>query len=131
MHAHTSSSVPDGDLPVRMNPGNGDPFGIIEIGGVAINIDTDEDADRIIRAAATLKAMRATLGTPHPYESLNDRGYGACARCGMLPGWADHAAPCPSIAPHAGRRCERAAGHDGGHEAGMIVWSRDTARSAS
>jgi hypothetical protein len=70
------------------------------------------------------------LGHAHPYEALNGHGYGACARCGMLPRWRDHAAPCPSIAPHAGRQCTLAAGHDGQHESGMVVWGPGVTEAA-
>jgi hypothetical protein len=132
MQIHSSPDAHKGELPVNMNPGDDGPFGILHLGpDVYVNIDSDEDADRIIRAAATLKAMRAMLGTAHPYEAANGFGYGACAKCGMLPGWRDHNAPCPSIAPHAGRQCTRGAGHDGQHESGMVVWGPGVTEAAA
>jgi hypothetical protein len=71
---------------VHTNPGsNNDPFGIIDLGGgLRLNILTDEDADRLIRAAERVKAMLAALGTPHVFtDGAGPRG-SHCTVCGDL-----------------------------------------------
>jgi hypothetical protein len=101
MRLHISPRIDEGELPVTMNPGSGDPFGNVYLGrgynGADITIESDEDADRIIRAMVKVKAMRAQLGKPHPFTSSIDTGPqgGHCDLCGMLDDSPDHAEPGP------------------------------------
>lgn len=80
------AAAQEGDFPVYFNPGNGDgAFGIIVLTEQhALFIETDEDADRIIRAAERIKKMRAAMGTPHDHEPGAGRWGNNCVTCGLL-----------------------------------------------
>ena len=91
MQLHISPHITDGELPVSMNPGSGEPFGVIRFGDAMLSDLSDKDCDRIIRAASRIKAMRATLGTPHQHEDGAGPHGMNCTACGMLPDWDDHA----------------------------------------
>jgi hypothetical protein len=85
MQLHNGTQISDDELAVHMNPGNEDPFGIIHLGPNAdLNLESDEDCDRLIRAAARVKAMRARIGTPHGYEPGAGPWGTHCAVCGLL-----------------------------------------------
>jgi hypothetical protein len=85
MQIHTSSNVDDGELRVHMNPGSGDPFGVLcftRWSGTQVNVESDEDADRLIRAATRIKEMRAAISRPHAYECMAGEAY--CTVCGLM-----------------------------------------------
>lgn len=82
MELHEKASrVRDGEFPVYLNPGwrDGPPFGVIDLGPEAnggyptLHIQSDEDADRLIRALVRVKELRAALTPPcgcgHPKDS--------------------------------------------------------------
>ena len=133
MQVHVSPTIPDGDLPVRMNPGNGDPFGIIEFGDAELVIESDADAERVIKAAALSIAMRKMIGAPHQFESDAYPGarHGHCLHCGMLSKWADHDPPvitdsertCPEY--NNGEHCHRGGDHGVHRDANGDEWRTD------
>jgi hypothetical protein len=88
LYVNTKPDLPEGGPYANMNPGNGQPFGVIEFGEDAyVSVKTDDEARRIIAAAAILIEMRKMIGTPHEFEpsgagSVVD--FSHCARCGML-----------------------------------------------
>lgn len=98
MYLSTSVNFPDGELLTGMNAGNGTPLGIINLGDSYIAVKTDADAERLIRAAHRLIAMRHMLGRPHPFEA-GDGTHGVgkydCVHCGMNAKWDGHAEPAP------------------------------------
>jgi hypothetical protein len=133
MQIHTpDADIADGEFPVTMNPGSVAPFGVIYLGqDTSMHLHSDEDCDRLIRAAFRIKEMRANTGIAHAFRGGAGSRGANCETCGLLQTSEVHAEPCGNVAPDSGRACTRAAGHDGGHQSGMIVWSRETARSAS
>lgn len=69
MQVWTPSAQPkdEGEFEVRLNPGDGKPFAIInlaEYGETALNMQTVADCDRLIKAAALAKSM--LLGETSP-----------------------------------------------------------------
>lgn len=83
MQIHITPVIPVGELPVAMNPGIGDPFGVIDFGCADLIIQSDEDADRLIRAASRIKAMRAMGSTPHAWQRMEGTS-NRCDVCGLL-----------------------------------------------
>lgn len=83
MQVHISPSVTDGELFVSMLPG---PFGVIRFdghGAAEIVLESDADADRLIRAAQRVKAMRAAAARPHAFRPSAQYAV-RCADCGLL-----------------------------------------------
>jgi hypothetical protein len=99
MQIHASLDPHEGEFPVHMNPGRGNPFGVLHFGeDFHLNVENDEDADRIVRAAMRIKAMRAAAGTPHGHQPGAGPHRSHCTVCGMLPDAEDHAAPAVDLA---------------------------------
>jgi hypothetical protein len=59
MQVHGPSQEVD-EIRVRLNPGSGHPFAVVEIGGVTLYLQTIADADELIKAA--VEAKRLLLG---------------------------------------------------------------------
>jgi len=77
----------EGDFPVNVNPGNGDPFGTITLSEdtrprFELGALSEDDCDRLIRAAAEVKngliAQRALADGPHEPRMYE----GVCQHCG-------------------------------------------------
>lgn len=114
-----SSDIPDeGEFGVSMNAGYiRDPFAVVEMGNIAIFVESDEDADRVIRAMVRTKAMRAAITRPHPFIPGTR---GRCEECGLI----QRSHPGPPAAEAARTECGRTecvlpAGHDGPHDAAV------------
>jgi len=87
MRLHSTPDIIQGEFPVSMNRGTHGSFGVIDLGegGTYLALDSDEDADRLIRAAMHLKEMRARMDTPHRFQPRPDGIYaGYCQECGLL-----------------------------------------------
>lgn len=96
MYISSTQDVTDDELTVDMHPGSSEPFGTINLGFGYIAIKTDGDAQRLIRAAGRLVAMRKMLLSPHPFEKSDGTGgitRGHCNACGMFPGSWAHTEP--------------------------------------
>ena len=90
---HTDTE--DGEPVASMNAHHDDdPFGVIVLGQSQICLDTRDDAEKLIRAAARIAGW-FDVTTPHEFESLEGPGvpYGPCSECGRLKGSRLHAAP--------------------------------------
>ena len=99
MRFHNSNTyVPDGDLRVRMNPGNGEPFAVIDLGPSELWLDSHEDAQRLFEAAARIVGYYQMLGQPHAYVRQERTTH--CGACGMLPRHADHTEAEPEPGPY-------------------------------
>jgi hypothetical protein len=105
-----STDAPDGELLTEMNAGGSEPFGCINFGrdGGYIAVKNDADAERLIRAAHRIIAMRHMLGKPHAFAP-GDATAGVdkhdCIHCGMNATWADHAEPAPPVITDSERTC--------------------------
>lgn len=133
MQANLDQRFEDGEFNVRMNPGDGNPFGIIDFGPLSLYVEGQEEAEKVLRAAARIVGFFKALGQPHAHVMGEHTTH--CAVCGMLPRWQDHAEPGPggvlfpanANPPHdvtltaekpcnaeeAGYTCNSQAGHDG------------------
>ena len=91
MYLHHTTDVPDAPLPVRMNPGKREPFGIIDLGEADMTLASIDDARRLADAAQLVIDHFRVLGHKHPYQRTESSSH--CVTCGMLKDWADHAEP--------------------------------------
>ena len=71
-----------------------DPFGVIILGQSQLCLDSREDAEKLIRAAARIAGW-FDVTTAHEFGSLEGPGvpYGPCAECGRLKSSRLHAEP--------------------------------------
>jgi hypothetical protein len=85
MQVHCSTTVHDGELPVRASSGGGvvTPYATIEFGVMLdVKLMSGEDCDRVIRAAVRAKEMLSRIGTPHEFTPM--AGTSRCDICGDL-----------------------------------------------
>lgn len=69
MQIHGPSETPKG-ISVRLNPGSGQPFAILDFGSTEIYLQSVADADELIRAA--VDAKRLLLGESIPVRKALD-----------------------------------------------------------
>jgi hypothetical protein len=113
----------DGEFAVRLSPGDGKPFAVIDLsedGETALVVKTPAECDRLIRAAMALRSMLLgeTSGPLPPYVSP----YTAASAAEV----ADGVDACPAQwgATDSPSRCARPSGHDGNHEdTDGIAWA--------
>jgi hypothetical protein len=98
MRFHNNNSyATEGELDARMNGSSADePFGVIDLGPSDICLDTLEDAERLLTAAARIVGWFKTDAAPHAFNGLSAAGYGPCAHCGHIKKAERHAEPAPT-----------------------------------
>lgn len=100
MQIHGPSVMVD-EIGVRLNPGNvGEPFAVIDFGGMMFCIESTADADKLIRAAVLAKSLLLSE-TSQPVTAQDDAGRAIAADLGErawdgrgigaedVPGWDD------------------------------------------
>jgi hypothetical protein len=158
LYVNIRPDLPEGGPVAHMNPGSGEPFGVIEFGDNAyVAVMTDDEARRVIAAAAATIEMRKAIGTPHKFEpsaagsvigSAGMQEY-YCLRCGMGADSGDHAVDMgeylagfcgattgPDAELDVTLYCDREAGHPGSHhapgpdEGSEVAWSDEVTAAA-
>jgi hypothetical protein len=90
MRITTNANIPDSCPRARVNPGNGEPFALIDLSNAGdIVLESLGDCDRLILAAADARRRLevALRGEKHPYKrDAADNYDGNCDTCGLLPG---------------------------------------------
>lgn len=92
---NNNSFTAPGDLDAHMNPGSGEPFGIIGLGHSDICLDTVEDARALLAGAAKIVAWFEAKPELHTFESAAGTPNGPCMHCGHIKSRGVHAEPEP------------------------------------
>ena len=132
MRIHISPGIPDGELSARMNGcDDGSMFAVIDLGSSTVELDTPEDARRLLEAAARIVGWYEFDGRPHEYLRLTTSTH--CAVCGLLK--SRHPEPAPVITDsertcnevNGGEHCTRGGDHGVHRDSNGDQWRTDGA----
>jgi hypothetical protein len=97
VHMNISPDLDEGAPFAQMNPGSGEPFGILRFSEETyFSVHSVAEAERVIAVAVQIIAMFGEIGKPHVFqrpEAGAPVSTHHCVHCGMLSDSPDHVKP--------------------------------------